>query len=68
MNRERVENGGEGNMTEDREPVGYHKKQEKRKAREQRRARLLQGMLCLCMVVVCVGTAVLAVDALSDRK
>ncbi len=68
MNRERVENGGEGNMTEGREPVGYHKKQEKRKAREQQRARLLQGMLCLCMVVVCVGTAVLAVDALSDRK
>ncbi|MCI8269217.1 MAG: polysaccharide deacetylase family protein [Lachnospiraceae bacterium] len=55
-------------MTGDRESFGHHKKQDKRKAREQRRVRLLQGMMCFCLIVVCVGTVVLAAGAFGSRK
>lgn len=37
-------------------------RQKKRERELFLRVRLMQGMLCLCMVAVCVGTAVLAAD------
>lgn len=57
-------------MAEDRVKQEYlqNKQRKKRKEEQQRRARMLRGMMCLCLVTVCVGTAVLATGFLNGNQ
>lgn len=57
-------------MAEDRVKQEYlqNKQRKKRKEEQQRRARMLRGMMCLCLVTVCVGTAVLATGFLNGNR
>ena len=66
-------------MTGERKAAEYeeleNRYEERRKIRKKQRererlfrVRLARGMLCLCMVVVCVGTVVLASDLMVKNK
>ncbi len=57
-------------MSEDRVKQEYlqNKQRKKRKEEEQHRTRMLRGMMGLCLVTVCVGTAVLATGFLNGNR
>ena len=57
-------------MSEDRVKQEYlqNKQRKKRGEEEQHRTRMLRGMMGLCLVTVCVGTAVLATGFLNGNR
>lgn len=57
-------------MSEDRVKQEYlqNKQRKKRREEEQHRTRMLRGMMGLCLVTVCVGTAVLATGFLNGNR
>ena len=57
-------------MSEDRVKQEYlqNKQRKKRKEEEQHRTRMLRGMMGLCLVTVCVGTAVLTTGFLNGNR
>lgn len=57
-------------MSEDRVKQEYlqNKQRKKRREEEQHRTRMLRGMMGLCLVTVCVGTAVLATSFLNGNR
>ena len=57
-------------MSEDRVKQEYlqNKQRKKRREEEQHRTRMLRGMMGLCLVTVCVGTAVLATGFLNGTR
>ncbi len=57
-------------MSEDRVKQEYlqNKQRKKRREEEQHRTRMLRGMMGLCLVTVCVGTAVLTTGFLNGNR
>ena len=57
-------------MSEDRAKQEYltNKQRKKKQEEEQHRTRMLRGMMGLCLVTVCVGTAVLATGFLNGNR